>query len=110
MLEKGSSPLLVPYGADQTIYLVVDDVGAQEETEIEQTDLDALVSDLLAGRFGAPVRVKAFNTLEHWAEDVSKQVADEIVVRCDIEGAPVPEHLSDFVAINTASRALASCI
>jgi hypothetical protein len=39
----------------------------------------------------------AFNTLEHWSDDLSKEVAAEIQTRCDIEGAVVPEHLSDFV-------------
>jgi hypothetical protein len=43
----------------------------------------------------------AFNTLEHWSEDVSKQIADEIQIRCDIEGVAVPEHVSDFVASHT---------
>jgi hypothetical protein len=110
MLMTGSAPPLVPYGADQTIYLVVDDVGAHGETEIEQADLDTLISDLLAGRFSAPMRVKAFNTLEHWTEDVSNEIADEIQARCDIEGTPVPEHLIDFVAAHAGNaRQLAAC-
>jgi hypothetical protein len=39
----------------------------------------------------------AFNTLEHWSEDVSSDIAAEIQLRCDIDGVPVPEHLTDFV-------------
>ncbi len=101
MPDNGFSPLVVPYGADETIYLVVDGVGGRgnpgRETEVERPDLETVVVDLLAGRFSAPVRVIAFNTLEHWREDVSKQVAEEIRTLCDIEGIPVPEHVSDFV-------------
>src|SRR5262249_6427731 len=62
------SPGRVPYGADQTIYLVVDSFGAAgaayRETEVERADLEAVISDLLAGQFNAPVRIVAFNTLE----------------------------------------------
>jgi hypothetical protein len=95
----------VPYGADQTVYLVVDSFGARgsvyRETEVERADLETVIADLLSGQFNAPVRVVAFNTLEHWAEDVSNQIADEIQTRCDIEGTPVPEHIRDFVESHT---------
>ena len=52
----------------------------------------------MTGQFNDLVRVVAFNTLEHWADDVSKDVAQEIQARCDIAGEPVPEHVEDFVA------------
>jgi hypothetical protein len=53
--------------------------------------------------------------LEHWSEDISKQFADEIQTRCDIEGIAVPEHVSDFVASHTGpirqlSLRAASCL
>jgi hypothetical protein len=57
----------------------------------------AVISDLLAGQFNALVRIVAFNTPEHWAEDVSQEVAEGIQTRCDIEGEPVPEYVRDFV-------------
>jgi hypothetical protein len=108
MPEIGVSPPVVPYGADQTIYLVVDCIGVAgvcRETEIERPDLDAVIADLLAGQFSAPVRVIAFNTLEHWSSDISKEVAEEIRMLCDIEGISVPEHIGDFVERHT-KRAL----
>jgi hypothetical protein len=99
--STGSTPRIVPYGADQTVYLVVDRSGrlgsVYRETEVERTDLETIIADLMSGLFNDPIRVVAFNTLEHWTEDVSKPIADEIQTRCDIEGAAVPEHLSDFV-------------
>ena len=90
----------MPYGADQTAYLVVDRFSSgsvYRETETERSDLETIISDFMTGQFNDPVRVVAFNTLEHWADDVSKDVAQEVQTRCDIAGEPVPEHLRDFV-------------
>jgi hypothetical protein len=101
MPGKGWTPSIVPYGADQTVYLVVDRFGClgtvYRETEVERTDLETVITDLIAGQFNDPVRVVAFNTLEHWAQNVSKEVALEIQIRCDISGDDVPEALQDFV-------------
>ena len=36
--------------------------------------------------FNNPVGIYAFNTLEHWTADISKNVAEEIQCRCDILG------------------------
>ncbi|MCK1640334.1 hypothetical protein IVA95_22675 [Bradyrhizobium sp. 157] len=100
-------PTVVPYGADQTVYLVFDSSGASHndcpEKGIERDDVETIISDLLTGQFKAPVRVMAFNTLEHWIEDVSNEVAEEIQTRCDIDGVPVPEHIRDFVASHTGA-------
>jgi hypothetical protein len=87
---------------------VVDCIGIGSvcrETESERPDFETVIADLLAGRFAAPVRVTAFNTLEHWSRDISAQVAAEIRMLCDIEGIAVPEHIGDFVARHTASVA-----
>jgi hypothetical protein len=107
------TPRIVPYGADQTVYLVIDcfpGLGTvYRETEIERTDLETIIADLISGQFNDPIRVVAFNTLEHWSEDVTEYIAFEIETRCDIEGVAVPEHIRDFVASYTrdADRQLA---
>ena len=92
----------MPYGADQTVYLVVDRFSGlgtvYRETEVERTDLETAITDLIALQFNDPVRVVAFNTLEHWAQDVSKDIALEIQSRCDIDGHDVPDALQDFRA------------
>jgi hypothetical protein len=102
MPRTGRPPLLVPYGADQTVYLVIDRFSGlgtvYRETEVERTDLETIIADLMSGQFNEPIRVVAFNTLEHWSEDVSEYIAFEIQTRCDIEGVVVPEHIQDFVA------------
>ena len=101
MPRTGWTPSLVPYGADQTVFLVIDRFGGlstvYRETEIERADLETIIADLISGQFNDPIRVVAFNTLEHWSEDVSIDVAREIQTRCDIEGEDVPESIRDFV-------------
>jgi hypothetical protein len=99
------TPGVVPYGADETVYLVVDSFGARgsvyRETEIERADLETVISDMITGQYNSPVRVVAFNTLEHWAKDVSADISEEIQTRCDIQGDDVPEHIRDFVESHT---------
>jgi hypothetical protein len=100
MPRTGWSPRTVPYGADQTAYLVVDRFtsgSVYRETEIERTDLETIINDFLTGQFNDPIRVIAFNTLKHWSDDVSADIAGEIQTRCDMQGERVPEHLADFV-------------
>lgn len=107
MAEKSWLPTVVPFGADQTVYLVVDRFLAgcniYREAELERADLETIIGDLMSGQFNDPVRVIAFNTLEHWARDMSVEVAAEIQTRCDIDGEPLPEHVVDFVKRYAAS-------
>jgi hypothetical protein len=101
MPRTGWTPGVVPYGADQTVYLVIDRFAGlgtvYRETEVEHADLEIIIADLMSGQFNDPARVVAFNTLEHWSEDVSEYIAFEIQTRCDIEGVAVPAHIRDFV-------------
>jgi hypothetical protein len=94
------TPGTVPYGADQTAYLIVDRRGRTgniREIEIECADIEAVIDELMSGRLDAPQRAVAFNTLEHWSADISCEIAQEIQIRCDMAGEPIPEHISDFV-------------
>jgi hypothetical protein len=94
-------PSIVPYGADLTVYQVLETPGIDGAARTtEMTDLETIIADLLSGRFHDPIRILAFNTLEHWTEDVSEDVAREIQCRCDIEGRHVPDYLQDFAANN----------
>jgi hypothetical protein len=60
MPRTGWTPSIVPHGADQTVYLVVDRFGAlgtvYRETEVERTDLETVIADLTSGQFNDPVR------------------------------------------------------
>jgi hypothetical protein len=101
MPRTGWTPSIVPYGADQTVYLVIDRFDGlgtvYRETEVERTDLETIIADLMSGQFNDSVRIVAFNTLEHWSQDVSKDIALEIQSRCDIDCHDVPEAVRDFV-------------
>ena len=96
-------PSIVPYGADQTLYLVVEARGTEGsalKTAVERTNLETIITDLMSGRFDNPIGILAFNTLEHWTDDISEEVAREIQCRCDIEGDHVPEYLQEFIGNN----------
>ena len=99
------SPKTAPHSDFETVYLVVDSFGAlgnaYRETDVERTDLETVIADLMSGEFNAPVRVIAFNLLGHRADDVSRQIAEEIQKRCDLAGEPVPEGIRDFVEDHT---------
>ena len=55
MPRTGWTPSLVPNGPDQAVYLVVDRFAGlgtvYRETEVEQTDLETIIADLMSGRF-----------------------------------------------------------
>ena len=82
MPRTGWTPSLAPKGDDPTVYLVVDDFGRNgrifREADIEATDLDTVVADLLDGQYKNPLRVVALNTAEGWSQDVSSEIAQEL--------------------------------
>jgi hypothetical protein len=43
------------------------------ETDVEETDLENVIRDLLEGQYSNPVRVVGFNTAEGWARDEPSQ-------------------------------------
>ena len=67
---------------DKDVYLVLDDFGgfgqAWRETDVEDTDLETLIEDLLDGRYSNPVGIVAFNTAKGWSRDVSEDIANEL--------------------------------
>ncbi len=87
MRKSSWTPSIVPSGDDHNIYLVLDDFGrngrAWREADVEATDLETVIADLLTGQYKNPVRVIAFNTAEGWSQDVSADVAHELRRRCD---------------------------
>jgi hypothetical protein len=58
------TPSIVPAAEDQSVYLVVDDFGHHgrcwRETDINATDLETVITDLLDGQYNSPVRVVGF--------------------------------------------------
>src|SRR5215213_1600166 len=94
------SPSIVP-GVDRDVCLVLDDFGpigrAWSENNVEDTDFETVITNLLDGRFSNPIRVVAFITAEGWSRDVSQDVALELRVRCTDQGRELPECLERFV-------------
>jgi|SRR4051794_31615985 hypothetical protein len=101
MPNTGWSPSIVPNGEDQTVYLVMDDLGQNgriwREADAEVTDLETVIADLLDGQYKNPSRVVAFNASEKWCDDVSGDVARELRHRCDLQMRDVPFFLQEFV-------------
>ena len=94
------SPSVVP-GIDRDVYLVLDDFGwmgcAWRETNVEDTDLEGVISDLLEGQYSNPVRVVGFNLSEGWVRDVSEEIAQKLRERCADEHHELPDLLHQFV-------------
>jgi hypothetical protein len=64
MRETSRAPSIVPKSEDETVYLVLDDLGQLGriwlEADAETTDLETVILD--EGQYKDPVRVIAFNT------------------------------------------------
>jgi hypothetical protein len=101
MRRSAWTPSIVSNGDDPSVYIVVDDFGrsgqAYRETDVEQSDLEAVIMDMLEGQYQNPVRVVGFNTAEKWSQDVSGDVAHELRRRCDLQLRDVPFYLEAFV-------------
>jgi hypothetical protein len=82
MRETGRAPSIVPKSDDDTVYLVLDNLGRPgriwPEVDAETTDLETVILDLLEGQYKDPVRVIGFNTAEGWSQDISVDVAHEL--------------------------------
>ena len=98
-----TTPSIVPHGADQDTYLVLDDLGrigcAWRETDVESADRETLIRDLVEGQYRHPVRIVAFNTAEGWSRDVTVEIADELRRRYG-EFGEVPDAILDFMDAN----------
>jgi hypothetical protein len=101
MRQSGWTPSIVPSGDDQNVYLVVDDLGrfgcVWREADVDHTDLENVIQDLLAGEYYNPIGVFGFNPWEGWSRDVSADVAQELRRRCDLQLRHLPSNIAEFV-------------
>jgi hypothetical protein len=101
MPRTGWTPSIVPQGDDQNVYLVVDDLGRNgrvwREADVETTDLETVILDLLEGQYKNPVRIIAFNAAEGWSQGASADIAQELRRRCDLQMRDLPSNIQDFV-------------
>jgi len=102
------SPSLVP-SVGRDVCLVLDDFGRGEcawrGADVEDTDFETVIGDLLDEQYSNPIRVIAFNIAEGWSRDVSEVVAMELRVRCAKQGLELPESLQQFVERNESAKA-----
>src|SRR5580700_11607457 len=102
MRDTDWTPSIVPGDEDRDVCLVVDDFGrwgrAYCETDVEATDLETVIHDLLDGQYSNPVRVVSFNTAEGWSRDISADVAEELHRRCELEIREIPPKLEGLFA------------
>jgi hypothetical protein len=98
MRDTDWTPSIAPGGEDLDVCLVVNDFGRRGrawcETDVEATDIETIIQDLLDGQYWDPVRVVSFNTGEGWARDISADVAEELRRRCERE---MPAGLDAFI-------------
>ncbi len=78
---------------------------ARRSGKIERDDLETIISDLLTGQFNAPVRVMAFNTLEHWTADASELAAEANQACCGYRQRVGTRTRQNFVASHTGFAA-----
>ena len=101
MRTQIGSPSIVPTDDSKNIYIVLDDFGAPgrayRETDADRADLEAVIMGMLEGQFQNPIRVVGFNTSDGGSRDVSADIAQEIRLRCDLQGRDVPFYLEAFV-------------
>ncbi|MGY8683372.1 hypothetical protein Q2941_37185 [Bradyrhizobium sp. UFLA05-153] len=98
-----ASPSIVPQGADQNTYLVLEDFGRMgcywRETDADNADRETLIRDLVEGQYSRPVRIVAFNTAEGWSRDATMDIADELRRRY-VEFGEVPNSILEFMDAN----------
>lgn len=101
MRDYRGTPSIIPNGFDQNIYLVMDDLGrlgrVWREADVNRTELEAVIENLIGGQHLNVVGVFGFNLFEGWSRDVSEDVAQEIRRRCDLQQCEVPPSLLAFV-------------
>ena len=101
MRRSDQAPSIVPPGNVQDVYLVLEDFQgfgqAWRETDVNDTNLETLIEDLLDGQYSNPVRIIAFNTTEGWSRDVSAAVAGILRKRCS-DGRDLTSSVQEFVS------------
>ena len=99
MRDTDWTPSIVPGDEDRDVCLVVSDFGGRAwcETDVEATDLETVIQDLLDGQYWNPVRVVSFNAAEGWSRDISADVAAELRRRCDLQMHGIPSNILNFI-------------
>jgi hypothetical protein len=100
-MNRKWTPSIGPSGTDQTVYIVLDDLGpigmAWRGADVERISMEIVIIDLLDGQYCDPVRVIAFNIAAGWSRDVSADVVRAVRERCMNRRCELPTGLQRFV-------------
>jgi hypothetical protein len=95
-----TGPSIVP-GTPEDYYLVINHYGrrgtAFAETDLDRANYETTIADLISGQHCDPLRVIMFNPQADRSDDVSHDVAQDILRRLGLEGRDVPAWLEDFI-------------
>jgi len=68
---------------EQTVYLVLDDLGKRgrvwREIDEARANEQAIINNILSGQYERPLRVVAFEIDDGWSCDVTKEVAGKLL-------------------------------
>jgi hypothetical protein len=96
-----TSPSIIPTDRlDRDTYLVLEgfrDGAAWRATDEDRVDYATLIGDLLAGQYGQPLRVVAFNPVKGWSRDATEDVALDLARRVAEEGWEISKALREFI-------------
>lgn len=67
------------------------------EADVNGSDLEAVITDLMGGEYFGPLCVVTINTTENWSRDVTVGVAWAIHERCDLAYKYAPAWLGNLV-------------
>jgi hypothetical protein len=102
------APSIVPGEEDQTVYLLLDDFRhlgrSWRETDVEGTDFETVVTDLLEGQYNNPVRVVVSTPPKTGPATSLKMSPMRSGGACDLQMREVPANLQDFVGRHEARR------
>ena len=67
---------------DHTAYIIVADYGKHgkvySETEIDEAGYDETLASIMRGEPDNPIKVIAFNEIEGWSKDASREIAEAL--------------------------------
>jgi hypothetical protein len=84
--------------------LKIRDGAAWRETDEGETDVSAVIEDLLTGQYDHPLRVVVFNAAERRSRDATEDIAEELDRRISAEGREVSEALQEFIEGNIGRK------
>jgi hypothetical protein len=88
------------FANDVTVYLVLNDYRtglAYVETALDEADRETVIRNFLSGQYGNALRVIAFNAAEGWSQDVSEDVAHEVLDRAYDADDTISEATKRFI-------------